>query len=107
MFGNVVVPGICMLHVVPPTRPEHLENQDFLLPVEATASDVNFTSAILVGMLKLSVAFTDASGNRFHRTWAGDLRFTGNVAKPPTKWRLRRRSFRKRLHLKEVDGRRA
>jgi hypothetical protein len=66
------------VHVVPPTGVRSVEMQLAVpLPV---GIDVGLRSRHLVGMTKVAMSFTDASGNRWHRTGDGDLRFLYNLS---------------------------
>jgi hypothetical protein len=81
-FGNVPVPTPFLLYTIPPTAPDHLAYREIWLNVERTPEHANLSNTMLRGLLKLSMTFTDASGNRWHRTWSGDLQYRYNVTRP-------------------------
>ena len=79
LFANERVDGLYDLHLIPPTTPGNLERRWFwLLSVEQTSENREYTDRILRGFLRMNMTFTDASGSRWIRTWNGEL-------KPPAK----------------------
>ncbi len=72
---------VYMIHVVPPTTPGSLAHRYVWLNITPTTENQKLTREHLIGLLKLNVSFTDASGNRWRRTWSGDLQYQYNVAK--------------------------
>lgn len=75
---GVKISPLVEVHVVPPTGEKPLEMH---LAVGMPPNvDVDVESRFLVGMTNVGMSFTDASGNRWHRSGDGELRFLYNLA---------------------------
>jgi hypothetical protein len=83
LFGNEALNGLWDLHLIPPTTPGNLERRwVWLLDVKQTNENRNYSDRILRGFLKMNITFTDASGNRWIRTWKGELNPPKHAQKP-------------------------
>ena len=69
-----------LLGVVGPTAPGSPAHRACRLPQEAFDYDTTLPAHLIRGLLNLDYSFTDASGNRWHRTSQGELRFIYNLA---------------------------
>jgi hypothetical protein len=78
-FGKTQLKPSVSYGDVPPTTPEQRKMQPNWFPPQCDL-ELGVPSKLLKDKLKLSLSFTDASGNRWHRTENGELRFLHNLA---------------------------